>query len=268
MIDIHSHVLPKIDDGPNTWEDTMAMLYQAEEDGISEVAITHHILSNIAYEREEEIIVKYKELQERIAFEKLNIKIHLGSEIYVQPDMELTHTISTYNNNRKYFLVEFPMQGVPQFVADRFFDIVLEGMVPIIAHPERNLGIIRNPQRAFEFVQRGALLQMNAGSIIGRHGEPVKDTALMLLNSNLIHFVGSDGHNARGRPLKLRAAWDAVAEGWGEQQARLLFEQNPRKAIIGEEIIPPEPTPVEPLPKKGIASPIKMLKKFLKEIKY
>ena len=78
MIDIHSHVLPKIDDGPNSWEDTMAMVCQAEEDGIAEVAITHHILSNLAYEREEEIMLKYKELKERIAFQKLNIKNHLG----------------------------------------------------------------------------------------------------------------------------------------------------------------------------------------------
>ena len=246
----------------------MAMVCQAEEDGIAEIAITHHILSNLAYEREEEIMLKYKELKERIAFQKLNIKIHLGSEIYAQPDMELYHTISTYNNNKKYFLVEFPMQGIPRFVADRFFDLILESMVPIIAHPERNLGIIRNPDRAFEFVQRGALLQINAGSILGRHGEPAKDTAIMLLNSNLIHFVGSDGHNTRGRPLKLRDARDVVVEGWGEEQARLLFEQNPRKAISGAEIIPPEPMPLESLQKTGIINPIKMIKKLINELKY
>ncbi len=71
MIDIHSHVLPKIDDGPVTWEDTMAMLHQAEEDGVKEVAITHHILSNLDYESECEIFTKFKELQERIKIEKI-----------------------------------------------------------------------------------------------------------------------------------------------------------------------------------------------------
>jgi protein-tyrosine phosphatase len=243
------------------------MLRQAEQDGITEVAITHHILSNMAYEREDEIIAKFKELRERIAIEKLKIKIHLGSEIYAQPDMDLRHTISTYNNNKKYFLVEFPMQGIPKFVADRFFDIILDGMVPIVAHPERNMGIIRNPHRAFEFVQRGALLQMNAGSILGRHGQPVKETAMMLLNSNLIHFVGSDGHNTRGRPLKLRAAREAVAEDWGEENARLLFETNPHKALLGEEIVPPEPLPIEPLKRKGLVNPVKMIKKFVDKLK-
>ncbi|MFQ5824086.1 MAG: tyrosine-protein phosphatase [bacterium] len=267
MIDIHSHILPKIDDGPNSWEDSLAMIHQAEEDGITEVAITHHILSNLAYEREEEIITKFKELKERIAIEKLKIKIHLGAEIYAQPDMELFHTISTYNNNKKYFLVEFPMPGIPRFVADRFFDLILDGMVPIIAHPERNMGIIRDLQRAYEFVQRGALLQMNAGSIVGQYGKPVKDAATILLNSNLIHFVGSDGHNTRGRPIKLRSAWESVTEGWGEKRAQLLFETNPRKATIGEEIVPPEPSPIEPLKRKRLPDPVYLIKNFVDKLK-
>ncbi len=106
------------------------------------------------------------------------------------------------------------MQGIPTFVADHFFKLISDGMVPIIAHPERNAGVIRKPERAYEFVQRGALLQMNAGSILGRHGAPVKDTATILLNSDLVHFVGSDGHNIKRRPLQLRAARNAVAGGW------------------------------------------------------
>ncbi len=258
MIDIHSHVLPQIDDGSASWEETMAMLAQAEDDGVKEVAVTHHILSNMDYEREEEIIAKFKELQERIAIEKLDIKIHLGAEIYAQADMELYHTISTYNDNKKYFLVEFPMQGIPRFVADRFFELVTRGMVPVVAHPERNMGFVRKPDRAFEFVQRGALLQMNAGSILGRHGTPVKETAMILLNANLIHFVGSDGHNTRRRPLQLSAAYDAVADGWGIERADVLFKDNAVKLLAGEMIVAPEPQPVQPL-KKGFLGKLKSM---------
>lgn len=256
MIDIHAHVLPQIDDGPGSWEDTMAMMHQAEEDGIAEVTITHHILSNLDYEREAEIIAKFEELKKRIALEKISIKVHLGAEIYSQADMELHHTISTYDNNKKYFLVEFPMQGVPRFVADYFFEIITKGMSPIIAHPERNMGIVRNPERAYEFVQRGALLQMNAGSILGRHGAPVKDAATILLNSNLIHFVATDAHNTRRRPMKLREAMNVVADGWGEARARTLFIDNPRKALNAGQIHPPEPLPVQPL-KKGLWGTLK-----------
>lgn len=262
MIDIHSHVLPKIDDGPNSWEDTMAMIHQAEEDGIHEVAITHHVLSNLAYEKEAEIIEKFNELKGRINAANLKLTVHLGSEIYSQPDMELFHTISTYNNNKKYFLVEFPMQGVPRFVTDRFFQLLRDGMIPIIAHPERNLGIIRHPERAFEFVQRGALLQMNAGSILGRHGAPVRDTAMVLLNSNLFHFCGSDGHNTSSRPLKLRGAYNAVAEEWGEDRARRLFVENPQKVLVGEEIKVPEPMPIQPLKKKRLFGSVEAIRKI------
>lgn len=237
------------------------LIHQADEDGIKEIAITHHILSNMDYQREKEIIAKFNELKERLAIEKVDIKLHLGSEIYAQLDMELFHTISTFDNNKKYFLVEFPMQGIPRFVADRFFEIITQGMMPIIAHPERNMGIVQKPERAYDFVQRGALLQMNAGSITGLYGARVRDTATILLNSNLIHFVGSDGHNTRRRPIKMRAPWDAVVEGWGEERAKLIFIENSRKAIAGKPIQPPEPLPVEPL-KKGFLGPIRIIKKI------
>lgn len=251
MIDIHSHVLPKIDDGPQSWEETMAMLHQAQEDGISEIAITHHILSNLGYQIENDIVLKFNELKDRIKRENLKLTVHLGAEIYAQADMELHHRISTYNNNRKYFLVEFPMQGIPKFAMERFFEIIMDGMTPIIAHPERNGGVIRNPTRALEFVQRGALLQMNAGSLLGRHGSPVRDTAMILLNSNLIHFCGSDAHNTSSRPMQLRDALFAVAEGWGEERARALFKTNAQKMLAGEPIAAPDPLPIQPL-KKGL----------------
>lgn len=256
MIDIHSHLLPQIDDGSSSWDETIAMLHQAAEDGTTEIAITHHILSNLDYEREPQILAKYQELKERIALEKIDIKLHLGSEIYAQVDMELHHTIATYNNNKKYFLVEFPMQGIPRFTGEHFFKILTDGMIPIVAHPERNMGIIRNPERAYDFVQRGALLQMNAGSLLGRHGEPVKDAAMILLNSNLIHFVGSDGHNTRRRPMKLQAAFDKISETWGSERAQALFYDNAAKMLAGEHVSVPDPSPVQPL-RRGLWGSLK-----------
>jgi protein-tyrosine phosphatase len=258
VIDIHSHLLPGIDDGPATWEQTMAMVYQAIEDGIKEIAVTHHILSNVDYQREGEIIEKFEQLKQTLVRENLPLKLHLGSEIYSQPDMELQHSISTYNGNRKYFLVEFPMQGIPKFAADKFFEIIADGLTPVIAHPERNAGIIRKPERAYEFVQRGALLQLNGGSITGRHGSQVRDTAEILLNSNLFHLIGSDGHNTTRRPIRLSSALDIILDGWGTERVNLLFKENPRKVLNGDKIVPDEPTPPEPL-KKNFT---KRLKRF------
>ena len=123
------------------------------------------------------------------------MKLFLGSEIYVQPDMTLNHQISTINNNNKYFLVEFPMTSIPRFVAEKFFSFIVDDKIPVIAHPERNIGFQKKPNLAYEFVQRGALLQINARSISGKHGERARLVAHKLISNNLAHFVASDCHD-------------------------------------------------------------------------
>ncbi|RMD93754.1 MAG: histidinol-phosphatase [Calditrichaeota bacterium] len=250
IFDIHSHVLPKIDDGSQSWDETMKMVYQAYETGTTDLAITHHIINNSDYAREDEILEKFEELNARLSKAKIPLKLHLGSEIYYQHDIELDHRISTYNNHGKYFLVEFPMQGIPKFVDEKFFEFIVDGKTPVLAHPERNLGILQNPSRAYEFVQRGVLLQINAGSFLGRYGEPTRQLAISLMNARLAHFIGSDGHNAGRRPVVVREAYDFILEQWGERMATLLFERNPKKMLRGEEIKIPEPFPVETPRKK------------------
>ncbi|MFQ5633553.1 MAG: tyrosine-protein phosphatase, partial [bacterium] len=196
LYDIHSHTLPKIDDGSSSWEETLQMVRQAHATGTTDLAITHHIIRPADYRKENEILEKFAALKELLQKKEVPLNLHLGAELYYSPDLKLNHRISTYNNNGRYFLVEFPMQGIPKFCDERFFEFIVDGKNPILAHPERNLGILRNPTRAFEFVQKGVLLQLNAGSVTGIYGEPVRQLALQLLDAKLIHFVGSDGHNA------------------------------------------------------------------------
>ena len=259
IYDIHTHLLPGIDDGAQDWDETMRMVYQAYEDGTTDIAITHHILSEQDYELENEIHEKYEELKERVADARLSLNFHLGAEIFYQHDIKLDHRISTYNDNKKYFLVEFPMQGIPKHVDEQFFEFIIDKITPVLAHPERNVGIINKPERAFEFVQRGVMLQMNAGSITGDFGEQVRQMAERLLDARLIHFVGSDGHNTRRRPIVLKEAYNRIVERCGESMADVLFNQNPAKAMQGLEIRVVEPLPVPP-PKqsKGFG----FLKKF------
>lgn len=245
MIDIHAHVLPKIDDGPQSWDETLEMLRIAEEHGTTEVAITHHILSEVDYEREPEILRKFEELQTRLPQEGIGIRLHLGSELYAQPDMSLDHTISTYNNMRRYCLIEFPMQSIPRFAAQRFFELLTDGLTPILAHPERNAGILRRPEIAYEYARRGALLQVNAQSLLRRHGSRVRDLAHLLIECNLVHIVASDAHDPSRRPLRLDRAYELVAEIWGKDRADLLCVRNPRRVVRGDPIPGLEPVPIE-----------------------
>jgi protein-tyrosine phosphatase len=263
MIDIHSHLLPQIDDGSNSWDESLAMARQAVGDGTTELAVTHHIISNNEFDRAPEILEKLAELKRRLADENIPLKLHIGSEIFYQHEMDLTSRIATMNNTGKYFLVEFPMEGIPRGAADKFFELIMDGRIPIIAHPERNVGFMKTPGRAFDFVQRGALMQMNAGSLAGKYGEKVKDLATMLMNAQLIHFVGSDGHNTKRRPMNLGETYRAVVKSWGEKTARQIFYDNPGKMLAGEELRVPEPLPVEPVKKGGLLNPVRLLKKLV-----
>ena len=186
LIDIHTHIIPYIDDGADNWEQSLELLKQGERDGIVAAVATPHVLSENDYRIENAIISKFSELKQRANNNHFKMKLYLGSEIYVQPDMTLDHQISTINNNNKYFLVEFPMTSIPRFVADKFFDFIVDDKIPIIAHPERNLGFQNKTILAFEFVQRGALMQINACSLLGKHGERAKALAFRLISNDLV----------------------------------------------------------------------------------
>ena len=262
MIDLHSHLLPGIDDGSEDWDESLQMARQAVASGTTQVVITHHILDNTQFTRAPEILAKCNEMRQRLARAGINLQLHLASEVFYQHDIVLSSPIATFNNNGRYFLVEFPMQGIPRGADEVFFRLICDGKIPVIAHPERNLAIVNNPSRAYEFVQRGALLQLNAGSLTGSYGERVKDTAVMLMNSRLIHFIGSDGHNTRRRPMTIGHIHDTVCQNWGEEMARGLFYDNPKCALAGDEVRAPEPLPVQPLTSRTF-NPIRAFKRLV-----
>lgn len=245
MIDIHTHVLPKVDDGSPHLIESIKMLKQAEADGIVAVVCTPHILKVADFEREGMYFKRLEELQEMARNEGIKVDLYLGSEIYIQPELDFSSQMATLNNNGRYFIVEFPMGSIPRFVAEMFFKLIADGKIPIIAHPERNVGFLRHPEFAYGFVQRGALLQLNAGSLRGHFGPEVKRLAMTLLDHNLVHFVASDCHNSQRRKCKLKAARDWVVEKWGTDYADELFLKNPQRAIKGEVFEPPEPLPIE-----------------------
>jgi len=245
FVDIHTHILPFVDDGSESWETSIQMIQQAEKQGVVTMIATPHILSENDYRIEDDIISKYQELKKRMKESNLKIKLYLGSEIYAQPDMTLNHKISTYNNNKKYFLVEFPMTSIPRFVADKFFEFIVSEKIPIIAHPERNLGFQNKTRLAYDFVQRGALMQINSLSILGKHGSAAKQIAFKLISHHLAHFVASDCHDPEHRTVNLAQAYDVVVKNWDKTTADLLFYHNPNKILKAEKIEPLEPIPID-----------------------
>ncbi|MDZ7319751.1 MAG: hypothetical protein ONB11_11380 [candidate division KSB1 bacterium] len=245
LIDIHSHILPYIDDGADDWDDALTMLTRAEQEGIVAIVATPHILSENSFKTEDQIIETHNELCRRAKQAGLKIKIYLGCEIYAQADTSIAHRIATLNSNGMYFLIEFPLNSIPRFVPDKFFQLIVNDQIPIVAHPERNLGFQNRPYLVYEYVQRGALMQINEGSLRGRYGEMAKLLAFKMIEHNLAHFVASDGHKPNSRTVTLAESYEIITEKFGSSMAERLFYANPIKAIKGEPIQTLNPMPIE-----------------------
>lgn len=247
LIDTHSHVIAYWDDGSPNWEISLDMLRDAENDGIEQLVCTPHILTRqeLEPERADEVWGLYEELVQRAAKAGIAVKIMMGSELYAAPDLQLDHKIATLAQNGKYFLVEFPMALIPVFAPQLFFNFIIDGKTPIIAHPERNGGFLEEPHKAYDYVERGAFLQVTAGSLLGRFGQHVQNYAIQLMDANLVHLIASDAHNLTSRPLKLGEAYKFVEERWGKLRADMLFSENPLKVIAGETIQIGEPVEID-----------------------
>jgi protein-tyrosine phosphatase len=247
MIDIHTHILPGIDDGPETWEISLVILRAGAEDGIRGAVCTSHVLDNLTSETESRILETFKELAVRVQQDGIPISLYLGSEIHIEAVFQRKSPIITFGGKGKFALVELPMGSIPQHVDRFFFDLMIDGVTPILAHPERNLSILRNPGRAYEWAQRGVLFQLNAGSLLGVFGADVRKTAHQMIELGWANFVASDCHDPKDRPMRLSSARRLTAKTWDESVAVALFEENPRRAVDGVPISRREPREI---PKK------------------
>lgn len=236
MIDLHAHLLPAVDDGPVDMEESLAMVRMGWEEGISTICVTPHLLGIPNQELIDLLLTSFEGFKDRILSDGPPVKLVFGSEIYFQPEIEkiLVFPCLTLNGTGKYLLVEFPMQGIPPGAEKTSFQLITHGIVPIVAHPERSLSVLRNESTLYPFIRSGALIQVNAGSLEGKFGKQVKKTALSLLKRGFVHLIGSDAHNSADRPVSLRRAVEIAAQVIGHEQAQLLVTANPEIILEGK----------------------------------
>ncbi len=241
MIDIHTHLLPDFDDGPPTIKHTRRMLNLAEQGGTTKIVITPHIFNPQDYEREEEILLKFEQVKDVIRKDGQNIKVYLAAEIFLFPDTKLNRLFSTLDNNKKYALLEFGMRSIPEYAPQKLFDLLMDGYKPILAHPERYMPILKNPQYAFKFANMGIALQLNSGSLMGVFGESVKEISRRLIEHKCVHIIASDGHNTDSRSISLAEVRKYIEKTFGKETAEILLFTNPQRAISGEDLLKEEP---------------------------
>ncbi len=197
MKDLHSHILMGIDDGSKELKESLEVLKKAEKEGITDIMLTPHYIKNSNYaENNQGKENRLRTLKEEVIKNKIKINLYLGNEVYI--DDEILNLIkegeiATLNNSR-YILIELPLMNELQNVKESIFDLVRNGYIPIIAHPERYHYIQDDPTKLEEYLEMGALLQGNYQSLLGKYGQKAKKTLKILLKNNKIQFLASDIH--------------------------------------------------------------------------
>ena len=198
MIDMHCHIIPKIDDGSRSEKMSIEMARRAYECGYTGIFATSHFIEIEHETKKADFKNRVDILNKKIREQGINIEIYVGNEVYFTPNvvsiLNENTRISTLNNS-KYFLMEFPMTGNIINLANIIAEIVNSGYIPIIAHPERYEFTTHNFDILKQIIEIGALLQINVASISGLYGNTAKKNVKNLLKNNMVHFIGTDAHN-------------------------------------------------------------------------
>ncbi len=239
-VDIHSHILYNIDDGSKTLEESIEIIKQHIEMGFKDIVLTPHYIENSKYKTnniEKNNILKT--LKQELKKQNIKINLYLGNEVFVNNNLEELinqKEIATLNNS-KYLLIEFPMGELPKNINNIIYELKIKGITTIIAHPERYTFVQEKPDLVLEWIEEGALLQSNYGSIVGVYGSNAKKTIKKLLKKDIISVLATDIHYPNNKIyLNMEKIRKKIKKIIGEERFIELTNTNPKKIIENKEI--------------------------------
>ena len=196
MIDFHTHILPNIDDGATSIEETFNLIKEAKSVGFESIIFTSHYIENYYESDIEERVNWINEISKALRKQNINIDLYLGNEVYFSENIIklLNDNKIAKINNSKYMLFEFSMNVKPINIYDVIYEMLGNKIIPILAHPERYKFVHENPNLIYELIDKGVLMQANYASIIGWYGEKAKILMKKFLECDMISFLGSDVH--------------------------------------------------------------------------
>ena len=245
MIDIHTHVLPGVDDGSRDMDMSLALADMAARSGVTGLVTTPH--ANIPGETEnyvsDELEERWDALEREVRQADIPLTLYRGMEIFATPQVpELLEQGRLWTlNDTDYFLIEFSFGEDPDFCTDILRQCADRGFRPIVAHPERYYFIQDDPELAYEWCTAGYGLQINKGSLLGRFGQEPMKTARQLVDHGLAACVASDAHYPHYRTTDMTEIREWLTEHFGEEHMRLLLEENPDRILRGRDMLGYEP---------------------------
>ena len=243
MIDLHCHILPEMDDGSKSMEESREMLAIAAAEVIRVIAATQHFIEDQtsidAYLKRLEDGIK--RLQPYADEPDKGIRIVKGAEVYISPEISRLDGVEKLClAGSRYLLMELPMRDIPQYTEDVIYNLRLKGIQPIIAHPERNHRIQDDPNLFLPLIELGAMGQVNAGSINGFFGDRARKCARILFDHKMAHLVGTDAHSSGRRAPRIREASEKLRKWIGAETADVVLNNTPQ-AILNNVFLEVDP---------------------------
>ena len=249
MIDLHCHILPGLDDGAGSVEESLAMAKMALQDGIHTVVATPHSLDGLYLNPLNTVTDAVESLRRVLDENGLKLRLCVGADAHLCPGMVervRNGEAVTINNSGRYLLLELPPQTLPERLREEIFSLKIHGITPIITHPERHPGIQRDLRLLREMISHGALAQVTAMSVSGEFGGLVMACAEAMLEHRLVHIIASDAHSADNRPPVLSRAVEAAEEILGSrEEAEWMVEGLPAAILAGDPVEVPPPAEVK-----------------------
>ncbi|MGF2189244.1 tyrosine-protein phosphatase [Vagococcus fluvialis] len=244
LVDIHCHILPGVDDGAQTLEDSLEMARGAVSEGITHILCTPHHNNGVYLNPKREVISKVAELQAVLDKKEIPLTLFEGQEIRLSPDLlkRISQNDILFTDlDDTYLLIEFPSMEVPMYAHRVLFELCANGYTPIIVHPERNTQIMNNPNLMIPLIEMGCLAQVTCGSYIGQFGKKVQKVAKGMIECNLVHMLASDAHNLKGRNFFTKDAYSKLEKEFGRNKVE-EYQQVVKDVVNGEQVTknPPE----------------------------
>lgn len=237
-IDIHSHILPQIDDGAENFNVSMKMLRTAYGDGIKTIIVTPHYKPGRHNADPERICFLMDKLCREAKREEMDVELYPGNEFYYHDGIfgELERNRACAMAGSAYVLIEFSPMERFEYIRSGLYEALAHGWRPILAHAERYSAILGKTEHVEELIRLGSFIQVNAGSILGKTGMGARQFTKNLLKEHLVHFVATDAHDEKKRKPVLSDCGKYIRRRYGEAYAESLFYGNPIHIIKNEYI--------------------------------
>lgn len=238
MIDFHTHIIPNIDDGSRSIEETFNLIQEAKEAGFEGIVLTSHYIENYYETDVPERDIWVKAISDNLKNKGIETNLYLGNEIYMSENMMnllIDGKASTINNS-SYVLFEMPLNAEPMNLYDVIYSLQENKLIPVLAHPERYSFIQKEPELVYDLIQKGVLMQANYGSILGQYGEKAEIIVRKFLENNMIHFLGSDVHRQNSIYKRIPQALERIKEIVGEEKLEEITTINPKLVLENKRI--------------------------------